>query len=106
MKTNSIFIWLISIWSIDFITTILSLSYFDNLYEGNRLLNPIYNLGFFGYVLVFIITIIIFYLFSLLLIKLSHYKDNSYSTLIQIIPIIIFWGLEIKTILNNVNLML
>jgi len=105
MKTNSIFYLLISIWSIDFLTTILALSY-DNLFEGNFIPKYFFNFGFFGFVAFFLITSVIFYLVSVLIFKVSNYQNNSHYEFIQAVPITIFWVLEIQTILNNVGLMI
>jgi hypothetical protein len=105
MKTSSIFYLLASIWSIDFFTTIIALTY-PNLYEANRLLSPFFEFGFFGFIFVFVVTMIILYLSSFLIFKLSNYQNNPHAEFIQGVAITVFWVLEVQTILNNVGLMI
>lgn len=103
MKTSSIFLFLVSIWSIDFLTTIIALTN-DNLFEANFIANWFFNFGLIGFIAFFIVTCFILFFSSALIFKLSNYKNNIHFEFIQAIPITVFWVLEIQTILNNVRL--
>lgn len=104
MKTSSIFHLLISVWSIDFFTTIIALRS-DHLFESNFIANYFFSFGLLGYMAFFIVTSIILFLASVLIFKLSNYRNNTHSEFIQAVAITIFYILEVQTILNNVRLL-
>ena len=104
MKQHQIFYWIAGIWSIDFFTTVIDLNYFQGFYELNKIPVYFYNHGIFGFIFFFLIAMMIFYIFSFFLYKISLYDDKKHQNLIQIIPIAFFVIAEVLTIINNVIL--
>jgi len=101
MKTKSMFMILASVFSIDFILTAVLLNFYTNTMEANPIARFFFEKGFWGFVLFYTLTLIILFLFSFFVKRLSHNEYNKNPELTEKIGILTFVILELYAIINN-----
>ena len=109
-KMSHLFILMIALYSIDFLTTViaLNLNHFEGkLYEVNPISAWFFSFGLIGWIGAVIFAFIIMFFMSFVITSLiNHLKDEDYKFSLWIGVIFLFVVLESITIINNINLLL
>jgi len=109
-KTSELFLVFFAVWCIDFFTTIMALNlkiFEGKFYEVNPISNWFFSLGLFGWVLAFMFSFVMLFIFSWGIIRLiNKLKSEDLKFSLWIGVIVLFILFEGNVIFNNINLMM
>ena len=114
IKVKTLFIIFLSVWTIDFLTTIYGVAILKTMIEANPIPAFFYNLGWYGWIIFYFISTILLLLLSFIVkhIKKIKYKESikynkkDNSSNIPLMLIFLFISVESFAIINNLYWML
>jgi hypothetical protein len=115
IKLRVVFFAFLGVWSLDFISTFIALNFSDGqLVEANPFQAQFFNLGWYGWILSFVVTAFALFLLTLLigfggrLVKKAEDKEDDfkYHNFFLAYCCGIFSGFEFAVIISNIKLIL
>lgn len=109
IKLKTLFIIFLGVWTIDFLTTLYSIEIIKIAYESNPIPALFYNLGWYGWIIFYLIIIILLFILGKITLKFKDIlsktciknKEKDKGWIIIIVGIILFFSLELFCIINN-----
>jgi len=109
IKIKTLFIIFLGVWTIDFLTTLWGVAIIKTMDEANPIPAFFYNMGWYGWIIFYLIAMIVFFLFSLMTINFKNSLSKNYiknnkkdrGWIIVFIGITLFCTLEFFVIINN-----
>ena len=109
IKLKTLFIIFLVVWTIDFLTTIYGVAIIGTMFEANPIPAFFYSMGWYGWIIFYLIATIVFFLFSSITIyfkkilskKCIENNKKKRGWIIVFIGITLFCTLEFLVIINN-----
>jgi hypothetical protein len=107
MKQKTVFFLLLGVWIFDFLTTFYALNFMSGIYEFNPIARNLFRLGWYGYLLQFVLAIFVFLCLSWIVMILyknlqvkRHFPERK-AFWFSVAPVIAIFWFEAYAITNN-----